>query len=493
MGAFRWEAVDGAGRLRQGLVDADTARAVRDQLRADGLTPTAVEATRARGDTVALVRLPAPLLAMTTRQLATLAMSGMPLDQALAAVAEQADDARAAKVATSLRTHVAAGESLPGAMARYPRTFSSLYRGLVGAGAETGRLAEVLARLADYLEAREAMRQKVILALIYPAVVTVIAFAVIAVLLVYVVPQVVSVYQQSRQTLPWLTQALIATSAFFRATGWLWAGGFAAALVAFAVALRNAAFRARWHAFLLRLPVAGRLLRSLDTARFASTLAILTGSGAPLLRALDAAAAGVQRIPLREAALRAAAMDSLCLLTVGKEISQMETETKVVNLYNPESKTEVPTNVEMITELLGKQVLGGLIKQIVDKNVKDAAGNYVPSGETREENELDKLFQQGAFDRLCISPGPCSPGPCTRSTTTRPEAPSGCGHPPVPGSGCSWSRSCGRSRCRSRRPGPSGGCCGTAAASPRRSPPSARRGSPWRPGCPRCCGTRAAG
>ena len=114
------------------------------------------------------------------------------------------------------------GEALPAALARFPRTFSPLYRGLVGAGAETGRLADVLARLADYLEAREALRQKIVLALIYPAIVTVIALAVIAVLLVYVVPQVVSVYQQSRQTLPWLTQALIATSAFFRATGWLW-------------------------------------------------------------------------------------------------------------------------------------------------------------------------------------------------------------------------------------------------------------------------------
>ncbi len=121
---------------------------------------------------------------------------------------------------------------LPAALARYPRTFSPLYRGLVGAGAETGRLAEVLARLADYLEAREALRQKIVLALIYPAIVTVIAFAVIAVLLAYVVPQVVSVYQQSRQTLPWLTQALIATSAFFRATGWLWLGLIAVAAVA---------------------------------------------------------------------------------------------------------------------------------------------------------------------------------------------------------------------------------------------------------------------
>jgi len=306
MGAFRWEAVDVQGRLKQGVLEADTARAVRDQLRAGGLTPTAVDAAAARGESFASVRLPAPLLALTTRQLATLTLSGMPLDQALAAVAEQADDARAGKIASSLRAHVAAGESLPSALARYPRTFSPLYRGLVGAGAETGRLAEVLSRLSDYLEAREALRQKVILALIYPAVVTVIALGVIAVLLTYVVPQVVSVYQQSRQTLPWLTQALIATSAFFRATGWLWLAGIAAACVAFALALRRHAFRARWHALLLRTPVVGRLLRSLDTARFASTLAILTASGAPLLRSLDAAAEVVQSIPLREAAGRAA-------------------------------------------------------------------------------------------------------------------------------------------------------------------------------------------
>ncbi len=251
------------------------------------------------------MRLPAPLLALTTRQLATLALSGMPLDQALAAVAEQADDARAAKIAGELRAQVAAGESLPAALARYPRAFSPLYRGLVGAGAETGRLAEVLARLADYLEAREALRQKVVLALIYPAIVTVIAFAVIAVLLAYVVPQVVSVYQQSRQTLPWLTQALIATSAFFRATGWLWLAGVAGALhrVLGRVAARRRSARAGTRSC-CALPVVGRLLRSLDTARFASTLAILTGSGAPLLRSLDAAAEVVRHAA---AARRAAA------------------------------------------------------------------------------------------------------------------------------------------------------------------------------------------
>jgi len=306
--AFRWEAVDAQGRVRQGVLEAASPRAARDQLRAEGLTPTAVAEAAARADSLPNVRLPAPLVTLTTRQLATLVQSGMPLDQALAAVAEQADDARAAKLVAAVRTHLASGEALPATLARYPRTFSPLYRGLVGAGAETGRLADVLARLADYLEAREAMRQKIVLALIYPAIVTVIAFAVIAVLLAYVVPQVVSVYQQSRQTLPWLTQALIATSAFFRATGWLWLGLFVVAVAAFALANRRPSFRARWHALLLRMSVVGKLARSLDAARFASTLAILVSSGAPLLRSLDAASDVVRMIPLRRAAQRAAAL-----------------------------------------------------------------------------------------------------------------------------------------------------------------------------------------
>ena len=308
MSAFRWEAVDARGRVSQGVLEAASARAARDQLRAGGLTPTAVAEAAARADPLQHTRLPAPLLTLTTRQLATLVQSGMPLDPALAAVAEQADDTRAAKIVAAVRMQLASGEALPAALARYPRTFSPLYRGLVGAGAETGRLAEVLARLADYLEAREALRQKVVLALIYPAIVTVIAFAVIAVLLAYVVPQVVSVYQQSRQTLPWLTQALIATSAFFRATGWLWLGLVAVVAVALIVGNRSPAFRARWHAWLLRMPIAGKLARSLDSARFASTLAILVGSGAPLLRSLDAASDVVRMVPLSRAARAATAL-----------------------------------------------------------------------------------------------------------------------------------------------------------------------------------------
>jgi general secretion pathway protein F len=308
MSAFRFEAVDAQGRLRQGLVDATDARAVRDRLRADGLTPTAVDAATERGSALQRTRLPAASLALLTRQLASLVQSGMPLDQALLAVHEQADDVPARKIVDAIRTQVMAGESLPAALSRFPRTFSPLYRGLIGAGTETGRLPEVLTRLADYLDARLALRQKFVVALIYPALVTVIAVGVIAVLVTYVVPQVVSVYQQSRQTLPLLTQALIATSAFFRATGWLWLGAFLVVAAAFSLALRREPTRERLHGALLRIPGAGRLAASLDTARYASTLAILVGSGTPLLRALDAATGVVRMLPLARAARAAAAL-----------------------------------------------------------------------------------------------------------------------------------------------------------------------------------------
>ncbi|MBU6484572.1 MAG: type II secretion system inner membrane protein GspF [Betaproteobacteria bacterium] len=305
MAAFRFEAVDAQGRLRQGLLDAENPRVARDRLRADGLVPTAVEPAPERPDTLSRMRLPAAALALFTRQLATLVHAGMPLDQALLAVGEQADDPRVATLVAALRTQVMAGEPLPSALARFPRSFAPLYRGLVGAGTETGRLSEVLGRLADYLDARLVLRQKFTVALIYPALVTIIALGVIAVLLTYVVPQVVSVYQQSRQTLPPLTRALIATSAFFRATGWFWLAAVAALAVAAVFGWRFEIVRERVHRWLLRLPGAGRLAASLDAARYASTLAILVGSGAPLLRSLSAATDVIRLIPLARAGRKA--------------------------------------------------------------------------------------------------------------------------------------------------------------------------------------------
>jgi general secretion pathway protein F len=304
---FRFEAVDAQGRLRSGLLEGENARAVRERLRADGLTPTTIEMARTASP-AARLRIGGAALALVTRQLATLVQSGMPLDHALVALGEQADDRGVKKLVEALHAHVVAGESLPAAMSRYPHAFPRLYRGLVTAGSETGRLPEVLARLADYLDARLALRQRFTVALIYPALVTIIAIGVIAVLVTYVVPQVVSVYQQSRQTLPLLTQALIATSGFLRATAWLWTGVIVAAAVALAIAMKRERWRMRLHAWWLRMPGAGRLASSLDTARFASTLAILVASGAPLLRALDAAAVVMHMLPLAHAARAAAAL-----------------------------------------------------------------------------------------------------------------------------------------------------------------------------------------
>jgi len=313
--AFRYEAVDARGRTRRGLVEADTARQVRDRLRADGLFATdivAAESPESAGAGAASrterLRLPAGELTLSTRQLATLVRSGMPLDQALGAVADQADDPRTARVYAAVRLQVGAGEAFAQALARWPRSFPELYRGLVAVAAETGQLAEVLARIADYLEARQAQRQQLALALVYPVLVTVIALAVIGVLLVYVVPQIVSVYAQSRQTLPFLTRALIATSAFFRDSAWYLAAAIAASAAALAILDRREAFRARWQRWLLRAPLVGRLALAIETARFASTLAILTASGAPLLRSLDAARDVVWLLPIRSAAAAAAAL-----------------------------------------------------------------------------------------------------------------------------------------------------------------------------------------
>ena len=309
MPSFRYEAVDGAGRAQRGLIDATSARAAREQLRGDGLFPTAIEsAATVRPARVAATRLAPALLALLTRQLATLVASGMPLDQALAAVAEQSDQPRAARVLAAIREQVAAGEPLAAALSRFPRSFSDLYRGLVAVGAESGQLGGVLSRLADYLEARQVLRGQFTAALIYPALITVIALAVIATLLLYVVPQIVAVYQQSRQALPFLTRALIATSDFLRATGVYWLAAVALLIAGAVLLLRDESWRERWHALLLRAPVAGNVLRGLDTARFASTLAILTGSGAPLLRALETAAAVVWARPMRRAAQAAAGL-----------------------------------------------------------------------------------------------------------------------------------------------------------------------------------------
>lgn len=312
MAAFRYEAYDAAGRLKKGVLEADTARQLRARLREQGLlvaeVATVSEATMARGSSRWHWRrgLSGTQLSLVTRQFATLLAAGLPVEQTLNALIEQADTDYQRQVLAGVRGEVLAGHSLARALQKYPRVFPELYVILVAAGEQSGRLGEVMERLADYTESHQALRQKVGLAFIYPAIVTLVAGTVVLGLLTYVVPQVVSVFQNTNQTLPWLTRALIGLSDFLRASGWLWLIAIAVAIWAARRALRLPPTRLRFHRWLLRLPLVGALVRGVNSAQLASTLAILVGSGVPLLAALQAGAGVVNNLPMRQAVEEAA-------------------------------------------------------------------------------------------------------------------------------------------------------------------------------------------
>ena len=307
MAAFRYEAYDAAGRLNKGVLEADTARQLRARLREQGLLVAVVEtlseAAQASGGSHAhwRRRLSGAQLSLITRQFATLLAAGLPVEQTLNALIEQADTDYQRQLLAGVRSEVLAGHPLARALQKYPRVFPDLYVTLVAAGEQSGRLGEVMERLADYTESHQALRQKVGLAFIYPAIVTLVAGAVVLGLLTYVVPQVVSVFQNTNQTLPWLTRALIGLSDFLRASGWLWLIGMVAAIWAGLRALSRPGPRLRFHRWLLRLPLVGTMVRGVNSAQLASTLGILVGSGVPLLEALQAGAGVVTNLPMRQA------------------------------------------------------------------------------------------------------------------------------------------------------------------------------------------------
>ena len=310
MAAFRYEAVNGDGRTVSGLVEADTPRHARSRLRSQGLLPSALEplSERApeRGRRAGRIR--AADLALLTRQLATLLESGLTIERALTALVDESPQPRTREVLTGVKAEIIAGTDFAAALGAYDTSFPDFYCALVRGGEQSGALPVVLQQLADYLEARQAMLQKTTLALLYPTLVTVVAILIVAGLLGYVVPQVVQVFEQSRQTLPLTTRALIAASDALQAAGpWL-ALVLVFAVIAGRYALRVPHVRRRWHALVLRLPVVGGLVRSADCARFASTVAILAGGGVPIVSALDAGASAMMNVVLREAARSAVAL-----------------------------------------------------------------------------------------------------------------------------------------------------------------------------------------
>lgn len=311
MGAFEYTALDAGGRERKGILEGDTARHVRQLLRERQLLPVSVtevaqkEATQQKKFSF-VRRVSAADLALFTRQLATLVRAGLPLEEALLAVSQQTEKPRVQSIVLGVRSRVMEGHTLADGLAEFPRVFPEIYRATVSAGEQTGHLDEIMERLADYTENREQIRQKILGAMLYPIVLTIMCFAIVSGLLVYVVPKVVEVFESSDAQLPLMTRMLISTSDFLRDYG-LWF--IVAAIVTgflFARWLRNPEARRWWHRFQLRMPLVGKLARGFNTARFTRTLSILSGSSVPVLEALRIAGDVVTNLPMRDAVQEAA-------------------------------------------------------------------------------------------------------------------------------------------------------------------------------------------
>src|SRR5580704_4454779 len=291
MGAFEYTAVDPGGRESRGILEGDTARHVRQLLRERQLLPVTVNAVseqeKSQKRSFSLARrVSATHLALFTRQLATLVKAGLPLEESLLAVSQQTEKERVQSIVLGVRAKVMEGHTLADGFADFPRVFPEIYRATVSAGEQAGHLDSVLERLADYTESREEMRQKVMAAMLYPIVLSIMCFAIVCGLMTFVVPKVVAVFEASKGKLPWITQALIGTSNFMRAEGIYLIIGVGLAAFLFNRWLRNPAARRKWHRFQLRMPLVGKLSRGFNTARFTRTFSILSASAVPVLEAL---------------------------------------------------------------------------------------------------------------------------------------------------------------------------------------------------------------
>jgi general secretion pathway protein F len=315
MGAFQYTAVDAGGQERQGVHEGDTAKQVRQLLRDQGLLPITVDEVQRReshSDAAGKVtrtrskRLSAHELALVTRQIATLVHSGLPLEETLLAVSEQTEHPHVRSIIMGVRAKVLEGHPLADGLSDFPSSFPEIYIATVAAGEQSGHLDTVLERLADYTESREQLRSRTINALLYPVMLFLFCSGIVMLMLTYVVPKIIKQFDNAKTALPLMTRILIAFSDFMRNWGlWLLAtlviGGFL-----FNRSLRNVDNRRRYHAFLLRVPLLGRVVRGTNTTRFARTLATLTSSAVPVLDALRISGEVVNNLPMREAVQAAA-------------------------------------------------------------------------------------------------------------------------------------------------------------------------------------------
>lgn len=307
MGAFEFTALDATGRDQKGVLEGDTPRQIRQQLRDRGWTPLSVQEVaqreaRAAGSRWQLRRgISAGDLALITRQLATLVHSGFPIEESLRAVSQQTEKPRLQSLLAAVRSRVVEGHSLASGLAEFPHAFPELYRTTVEAGEQSGHLDAVLERLADYTESRQELQQKLQQVMVYPVLLTIMAIGITALLLTYVVPQVVQVFDNVGQELPLLTRVLIGLSDFLQAYGLLLLILVVLLVMGLRYLLKQEGPRKAFHGLLLRTPFLSRMAKGLNTARFARTLSILTASGVPVLEALRIAGSVMTNVPMREA------------------------------------------------------------------------------------------------------------------------------------------------------------------------------------------------
>ena len=325
MPAYSFEALQNDGALRKGVMEADSAKAARSQLRAQSLVPLSVQALGADKDSPKNIWqleigsrkcFSAQALAVWTRQLASLVGSGLPLERALTALSDEAESEKQAHLIASLRAEVNAGLGLSKAMAQHPAEFSALYTAVISAGEQGGNLGQVLTQLADDLQDQQTLKAKLLSASLYPAIVSLIALVIVIFLLSSVVPQVAQVFSGSQRKLPGLTVAMLSVSDFVRNQGWLLLLLLALAWAAFHQSMKKMALRIQFDAAFLRLPIVGRLATGYNTARFASTLAMLTGAGVPILKAMQSAAD-----TLSNQAMRNDVLDALVLVREGAPLA----------------------------------------------------------------------------------------------------------------------------------------------------------------------------
>ena len=318
MPAYRFEALQADGATRKGIVEADSLKSARSQLRAQSLVPLSVELIAAGASDNNASGLPwwqrsignnrafsTSQRAIWTRQLAGLVSSGLPIERALSALADESEHDKQRQLMAAIRAEVNSGSSLGRALGMHPAEFPAIDRAVISAGEESGHLGDVLNQLANDLEDQQVLRSKLLSASLYPAIVSLVALAIVIFLVTSVVPQVAGVFAGTKRQLPLLTVAMLGISDFVRTWGWLLLLAAAGGALGFRLALKQTAFRLKFDAAWLRLPLIGRLARGYNSARFASTLAMLTAAGVPILKALQAAADTLSNQALREDALEA--------------------------------------------------------------------------------------------------------------------------------------------------------------------------------------------